>query len=256
MQRVITGFHSIEEMLRSRTKNELQGAVLFFSSCGPRAKKIVEIAKAQGVPCQQTEKKEIEKKVSTLPRFLQDHRGIILVVEEDIKEGKGCGVFKQRTLDEFIKSTSKKEKVCVILLDGISDCHNMGSIIRSAEQFGLDAVIVPRHDVATGEEGILKSSAGAVAWVHMIEVNNLNHTISVLKDAGFWVYVTDMGGEPLRSVEFASRCAIVMGSEGSGVSKLVKKNADMIVSIPTCGKIDSLNVSVAAGILMYEVVHL
>ena len=253
MQRVITGFHSIEEILRSRTKEELKGATIFYSSVGPRVKKIIETAKANAVPIQQVEKKEIERRVSSLPDFLKDHKGILLIIEEKQEEG---GILKKQTLDDFLAGTASKEELKVLLLDGISDCQNMGSIIRSAEQFGIDAVIVPRQTSATGEEGILKSSAGAAAWMNIIEVPNLNYAINLLKDAGFWVYAADMGGTRLSEVEFASRVAVVMGSEGSGVSRLVKKNADVIVSIPMSGKIDSLNVSVAAGIIMYEIVRL
>lgn len=247
MQRVITGFHSIEEILRSRTKEELKGASVLYSSYGPRVKKIIELAKSIGVPVQQVEKKEIEKRVALLNLLLQDHRGIVLIMEES--EGS---IFKKQTLDEFAAYAKNREKLKVLLLDGISDCHNMGSIIRSAEQFGIDAVIVPRQKSATGEEGILKTSAGAASWMNIIEVPNLNYAINVLKELGFWVYVADMGGSKLCTVDFANRVAIVMGSEGFGVSRLIKKNADMVVSIPTYGKIDSLNVSVAAGIIMYE----
>ena len=255
MQKVITGFHSIEEFLRSRTKDELLHASIFFSSCGPRAKKIIELAKSNGVPCKQVEKKEIERKVAHLSDFLQDHKGIILTIEENSVNGKRCEILKKQELNDFIMSIRKKESIKVLLLDGISDCHNMGSIIRSAEQFGIDAVIVPRQMSAGGEEGILKSSAGAAAWMNIIEVPNLNYAITALKEADFWVYAADMGGIPLSSVDFAKRVAIVMGSEGSGVSRLVKKNVDVIISIPMSGRIDSLNVSVAAGIIMYELIR-
>ena len=256
MQRVITGFHSIEEILRSRTKNELKGAMLLYSSCGPRAKKIIEMAMSLGVPIQMVDKKDIEKRVAHLPQFLQDCKGIILIIEENSAFGKSAGILKGETLNAFLAREKDAERLVVFLLDGISDCHNMGSIIRSAEQFGIDAVIVPRQMSAGGEEGILKSSAGAAAWMNVIEVPNLNHAITMLKDSGFWVYVADMGGEPLGNVSFAERVAIVMGSEGSGVSRLVKKNADAIISIEMSGKIDSLNVSVAAGIIMYEIVRI
>lgn len=252
MQRVITGFHSIEEILRSRLQEEAQGAAIFFSSSGPRVKRIIEEAKRCGVPCKAVERREIERKVQALPPFLREHKGILLTIE-DKGARSGGGIFKSETLDEFLAKRKDVEYLTVILLDGISDCHNMGSIIRSAHQLGLDAVIVMQHRSAGGEEGILKSSAGASAWMNVISVSNLNQAISLLKDAGFWVYAADMGGESLQNVDFAKRVAVVMGSEGEGVSRLVKKNADVIVSIPMSGQIDSLNVSVAAGIIMYEI---
>ncbi|MGP1439034.1 MAG: 23S rRNA (guanosine(2251)-2'-O)-methyltransferase RlmB, partial [Treponema sp.] len=127
------------------------------------------------------------------------------------------------------------------------------SIIRSAEQFAIDAVLVPKHDSAGGDEAILKTSAGAASWMKIVEVANINHAISLLKDAGFWVFASDMEGESLYNLKFSDKVAIVMGSEGSGISRLVKQNCDVTVSIPTFGKIDSLNVSVAAGIFLYEI---
>ena len=246
MKHIITGFHSIEEMLRSKEK--VEGAVLFYSKIGPRVKKIIALAENVGVKIIHEDDKALDKKVSSLNPSLQNHKGAVLVIEHS------KSLINKTSIENIIASVKEKQKSCVLILDGISDCHNMGSIIRSAEQFAIDAVIVPKHDSAGGDEvTMLKTSAGAASWMKIVEVSNLNSTISLLKDAGFWIFASDMAGESLYNVKFSDKVAIVMGSEGSGISRLVEKNCDIIVSIPTFGKIDSLNVSVAAGIFLYEV---
>lgn len=246
MKYTITGFHSIEEMLRSKEK--MDEAVLFYCKPGPRVKKIIALAENMGVKVIYEDEKYLDKKVSSLSPSLQNHKGAVLVIE------RSKSLLNKINIETFITTIKEKQKSCVLILDGISDCHNMGSIIRSAEQFAIDAVIVPKHDSAGGDETtILKTSAGAASWMKIVEVSNLNSAIYLLKDEGFWIFASDMAGESLYDVEFPNKVAIVMGSEGSGISRLTKKNCDVVVSIPTFGKIDSLNVSVAAGIFLYEV---
>lgn len=246
MKHTITGFHSIEEMLRSKGNKE--EATLFYSKIGPRVKKIISLAQNIGVNVIHEDDKALDKKVSSLPPLLHNHKGVVLVIEHS------KSLLNKTSIEDLIINVKEKQKSCVLILDGISDCHNMGSIIRSAEQFAIDAIIVPKHDSAGGDETtILKTSAGAASWMRIVEVPNLNSAISLLKDVGFWIFASDMAGESLYNIEFSDKVAIVMGSEGSGISHLVKKNCDVILSIPTFGKIDSLNVSVAAGIFLYEV---
>ena len=246
MKHIITGFHSIEEMLRSKEK--VIGATLFYSKAGPRVKKIISLAESEGVKVIQEDEKSLDRKVLSLPPLLQNHKGVVLVVEQ-VKS-----LLNKISIETLLASVKDERTACVLILDGVSDCHNMGSIIRSAEQFAIDAVIVPKHDSAGGDEQtILKTSAGAASWMNIVEVSNISSAISLLKDAGFWIFASDMAGQSLYSLMFPEKVAIVMGSEGSGISRLAKKNCDVVVSIPTFGKIDSLNVSVAAGIFIYEV---
>ena len=130
-----------------------------------------------------------------------------------------------------------------------------GAIIRSCDQFGADLVIMPEHKAASKIEEndvIARTSAGSSAWVPVAVVNNLVRAVEQLKQAGFWVYGADAGGEACGKVDFAAKSVIVMGSEGTGIARLLEEQCDTIVSIPTCGKIDSLNVSVAAGVLLFE----
>lgn len=144
----------------------------------------------------------------------------------------------------------------VLILDSITDPHNVGAILRSCDQFGVSLVIMPQRRGVSNVDGndiIARTSAGASNWVPVTVVPNLVRAAHQLKAAGFWLYAADAGGETVQRISFAPKSAIIMGSEGSGISRLLKNQCDSVVSIPTCGKIDSLNVSVAAGVLLYEV---
>lgn len=140
----------------------------------------------------------------------------------------------------------------VLLLDGITDPQNVGAIVRSADQFGVDFVVVPRSGGGGGMETVARVSAGASSWIPIIH-ENLDSALRKLKEAGFWIYAADMGGETLRDFVFERPVALILGSEGAGVSKLLRERCDGIVSIPTEGHIDSLNVSAAAAIFLYEI---
>ena len=141
------------------------------------------------------------------------------------------------------------------MLDGVTDPHNIGAILRSCDQFGANLLIVPERNSTSqiqNNETIARTSAGSSAWVPLAVVTNLVRAVQILKEAGFWIYGADAGGSSLQNTKFAQKSCIIMGSEGNGMTKLLARQCDSIVSIPTCGKIDSLNVSVAAGVLLYE----
>ena len=245
-----TGFHSIEEKIRSLKDGAPSGYKLFYSKPGPRVKKILATAKEAGITAEQTDDKKLDEMVSSLSPALRDHRGIVLCIE-----GEKQNTVNLIDFDAWIKSEAGKEKATVVILDRVTDPHNVGAIIRSCDQFGADLVVMPEHKAASKIEDndvIARSSAGASAWVPVAVVNNLVRAVEQLKAAGFWVYGADAGGETCGKVDFAQKSVIVMGSEGTGMAQLLEKQCDTIVSIPTCGKIDSLNVSVAAGVLLFE----
>ena len=261
-QRIITGFHAIEEKLKSLEKNTK--AVLFYNKPGPRVKKIVAFAqslcesKKVLIECRQVEVHELEKLVSTLPELARDHRGIVLQLPGNQKEESNQIEFSDLKihLKNRISSKTENQKSVVMILDSITDPHNVGAIIRSCDQFGADLVVLPaRRGASTDSEIIGRSSAGASSWVPYMVVPNLIRVIELLKEEGYWIYGADAGGENLNDlvVQKNDKVAIVMGSEGSGMSRIVRENCDKILSIPTCGKLDSLNVSVAAGILLYRI---
>jgi 23S rRNA (guanosine2251-2'-O)-methyltransferase len=141
----------------------------------------------------------------------------------------------------------------ILLLDEISDPHNLGAILRSADQFGVELVILPTRRAARETQTVVKTSAGASLYVPLYSLPNLAAGLQLAKEAGFWVYGADLGGGRLDAVSFEGRTALVLGSEGGGLRRLVRERCDALVRIPSGGHVDSLNVSVAAGILMFEI---
>lgn len=260
MQIVVTGFHAIEESVNAiqKSKKNPQNVKLFYSKVGPRVKKILATANDAGIKSFQVENHKLNELVKDLPKSLQDHRGIVLQKEVQNKESANANIVE---FDSWLKqaeadyNTHKKSNT-VVVLDKITDPHNVGAIIRSCDQFGVSLVLIPEHKSSNNIEDndvIARSSAGASAWVPVSIVNNLVRAVEKLKEAGFWVYGADAGGQTCGKIDFAEKTVLVMGSEGQGISQLLEKQCDTIVSIPTCGKIDSLNVSVATGVLLYEI---
>ena len=141
----------------------------------------------------------------------------------------------------------------VVVADGVSDPVNLGSITRSADQFAADLVLIPRRRAAPVSDTVMRVSAGAAAHVATVAVANIAAALEQLKALGCWIYGADLEGEPVDQVRFPERVALVLGAEGGGLHALVRSRCDHLVRIPTAGQVDSLNVGVAAGILMYEV---
>lgn len=139
----------------------------------------------------------------------------------------------------------------VLLLDHLIDPHNLGAIIRTCECAGIKSIIVPKDRSVKINETVMKVSCGALNNVKIIMVNNLVNSIQKLKEQDFFIYAADMIGKPYQSVDYASKKVLIIGNEGKGISRLVKDNSDMIIKIPMYGKINSLNASVSAGILIY-----
>jgi len=249
---IVTGFHAIEERIRSLPKDTKAEFKLYYCKPGPRVKKILAEAEKASVTCELCDNKKLDSLVSELDESLRDHRGLVMELF-----GKASSPSNLLEFDAWLKqfSASNKESARIVILDKITDPHNVGAIIRSCDQFGASLVILPEHNSATNiatNEVIGRASAGASAWVPLTIVKNLVRTVEQLKEAGFWIYGADAGGQSCQEIDFAKKAALVMGSEGSGIDALLHKSCDSIVSIPTCGKIDSLNVSVAAGVLLYE----
>ncbi|MBO5136983.1 MAG: 23S rRNA (guanosine(2251)-2'-O)-methyltransferase RlmB [Spirochaetaceae bacterium] len=248
--RVITGFHAVEEFIRSSSggfsKQKIQ---VLYTNPGPRVKKILTIAKAEGIQCIETPILELDKLVASFSGSAKEHRGLVLKVH-----GEEATNSNSVLLEDWLNSVP--EQATVVVLDSITDPHNVGAIIRSCDQLGANLIIMPERrgvkDVVSNEV-VARASAGASSWVKIAQIPNLSRGIQMLKTAGFWIYGADAGGISATEVNFSERRALVMGSEGSGISRLLQEHCDVIVSIPTCGRLDSLNVSVATGILLYEV---
>ncbi len=174
------------------------------------------------------------------------HQGVIAQV----------AAYEYADVDDILKKAEEAgEAPFVIVLDGIEDPHNLGAIVRTACQAGAHGVIIPKHRAAGITSTVVKASAGALNYVPIAKVTNIGRTIDDLKEKGIWFYAADMGGSDMYQTDLKGPIGLVIGNEGDGVSRLVEKKCDGIVSIPMTGKIDSLNASVAAGVLMYEIVR-
>jgi 23S rRNA (guanosine2251-2'-O)-methyltransferase len=170
------------------------------------------------------------------------HQGIILYIED----------FKYCELEDFMYEENSK----VVILDHLEDPHNLGAIIRTCEAAGINGIIIPKDRSVSVNSTVMKTSAGALENVKIAMVTNLNQTIKTLKDNGFWVVGTDMENSvDYREIDYSGKIALVIGSEGFGMSESIKKSCDFIARIPMNGKINSLNASVAAGIMIYEVIR-
>ncbi|MBQ8468433.1 MAG: 23S rRNA (guanosine(2251)-2'-O)-methyltransferase RlmB [Clostridia bacterium] len=194
----------------------------------------VQIAKQNHTKIEWVDSKTLDKLSET-----GHHQGIIAE----------CTDFEYSDLDEI---SSREGDLLLVLLDGLQDPHNLGSVIRVAECVGANAVVIPaRHSVVVNET-VIRVSAGATAHVPVCKVGNLNSAIEKLKEKNIWVYAADMDGQSMYKTDLTGRTAIVIGAEGAGVSRLTKETCDGVVSIPMRGKVNSLNASVSAGILLYE----
>ena len=157
--------------------------------------------------------------------------------------------------DILLTAKEKNEPPFIIIADEIQDPHNLGAIIRTAEAAGAHGVIIPKRRSAGLTATVLKTSAGAASWIKVARVANLVDTINFLKKQGVWVYGAEADGEPFHKADLSGAAALVIGSEGFGLGRLVRESCDMILSIDMYGKVNSLNASVSGGILMYEIVR-
>ena len=187
---------------------------------------------------------EVDK--SKLDQMVENHQGVVAIVPP----------FNYSEVDEILDVAKEKgEDPFLLILDGIEDPHNFGSIIRTAETAGVHGIIIPKRRNVAVNATVAKVSTGATSYVKIARVNNLNETIRKLKDSGLWVIGTDGDADTLYyNQDLKGPLAIIIGSEGFGMSKLVKENADILIKIPMKGKITSLNASVSAGIVIYEAV--
>jgi 23S rRNA (guanosine2251-2'-O)-methyltransferase len=157
-------------------------------------------------------------------------------------------------LEEIIAKAKKLEKQIIVMLDNIVDPHNLGAILRSADFFGAAGVVLPKHNSVSLNATVAKTSAGAINYVPVAVVNNLNQAIKILQENGYWVVATDGSAkQSYTDLKYDFPVVIIIGSEGKGISSLVLKNSDYVVKIPQFGHVNSLNASVAAGIILAEV---
>ena len=197
--------------------------------------------------------KEKRTVISYVDKFTMDklseggnHQGVLAQITD----------FDYCTVEDILTLAKERdEDLLVVLLDGITDPHNLGAIVRSAECFGAHGIVIPKHRSVGVNDTVVKVASGATEHMLIAKVTNINDTIRMLKEHNVWVYATDFDGKAPKQANLTGNTAIVIGSEGEGIKKLTKELCDDTLTIPEYGKINSLNASVATGIILYEVVR-
>lgn len=234
---IIFGRNSVQEAIKAG--RPLDSVMVARGERSGSVPKILADAKNAGIPIKEVDRKKLD--------FLcghANHQGVIAM---------GAVKAYSSVDDIFEKAAQKGEPPFIIVCDEIEDPHNLGAIIRTAEAAGAHGVIVPKRRSAPLSFAVAKTSAGAVEFMHVARVTNIPQTLDELKERGVWIYCADMDGETFYNADLKGAVALVIGSEGKGVGRLVKEKCDVILSMPMKGQINSLNASVAAGILMYEI---
>lgn len=235
----LEGRNAVLEVLKSG--RDIEKIIVQKGNVEGTIRRIVGIAKEKGIVVQEVVKQKLDEMSQT-----KNHQGVIAIVSEH----------EYADVEDIINSAeSKGEKPFIIILDNITDPHNLGAIIRTAECAGAHGVIIPKRRSVGLTAVVGKTSAGAIEYMPVARVTNIARTIDDLKSRGIWVACADMGGDDYFDASLDGALALVIGSEGEGVSRLVKEKCDFTVSIPMYGKISSLNASVAAALLMYEAVR-
>ncbi len=227
---IVYGRNVAKEMLNS---NKKINKIMIQKDFGDKS--IISLIENKKIKCEILDKKEF----SRFDKF--SHQGIILDVED----------FVYTDLNEIISVPD----ATIVILDHLEDPHNLGAIIRTCEAAGITGIILPKDRSVSVNSTVMKTSAGALENVKISMVTNLNQTIKELKDKGFWIVGTDMNGQDYRTIDYSGKIAIIIGNEGKGMSSIISSNCDFIAEIPMYGKINSLNASVAAGIIIYEAIR-
>lgn len=234
----IEGRNSVIELLKSGKdinkiyiqKGERHGSI----------NEIISLAKKNKVIIAEVDRIKLDKMAQT-----NNHQGVIAIVPP----------YEYCEVEDILAEAEKRnEDPFILILDGIEDPHNLGSIIRTAECSGVHGIIIPKRRSASVNSTVNKTSSGAAQYVKIARVNNLNNTINYLKENNIWIYGTDIEGKSYYDEQdYRGGIGIVIGSEGYGMSRLIKENCDFLIKIPMKGQINSLNASVSAAIVMYEV---
>lgn len=223
----------------SLTSLENKKAIKVFLQQGFAEQKILNQIRIQNIPVEYCEANRLDQ----ISRF-SNHQGIITEVKP----------FEYCSIDEIINSSKGKKQPLVLILDEIEDPHNFGAIIRSCDAFGVDGIIIKSRNQVPLNMTVAKVSTGAVDFVKIAQVSNLNAAIKKLKDNNFWVYAAEGSGTiDYNKANYNGAVALVVGSEGRGISKLVIDNSDFVIKIPMQGHVNSLNVSVSVGILLSRI---
>ena len=240
---ILYGKNSVREALKNGT--QIDKLFVLQGSRERTVKEIIFLAKKQGIVIKECSKLKLDEMCEHLGFEGKggNHQGVVATVP----------AFEYSEIDDIFDLAEKKgEKPFAVILDSIQDPQNLGAIIRSAEVLGAHGVIIGKRRSATLNTAAFKVSCGAAQYIPVVKVTNLNSAIAELKERGMWIISADMDGQPLSKSDLTGSVALVIGGENDGVSRLVKENSDMVVKIEMGGKVNSLNASCAASILMYE----
>lgn len=234
-ENIIVGRNPVTEALRSGREIDK----LMVSSEEGSMKKILALAKERRIPVMKVEKSAIDRIAEG-----KAHQGVAAYVS----------AYAYAELDDIFRIAEERgEDPFIIILDNLEDPHNLGAIMRTAECAGAHGIIIPKRRACGLTEVVAKASAGAIEYMPCVKVTNIAQAIEELKERGVWVAACDMGGQEYYKADLKGKLAVVIGSEGSGISRLVKEKCDFVVSMPMVGRITSLNASNAAAVIIYEV---
>lgn len=225
-----------------KSKREIEKLLLLKNGEGS-IKKIEGMAKDRKIPIQYVDKTALDRVTDEL-KSDGSHQGVVAYTS----------AYKYKEVEDLLSiASNKKESPFLIILDGIEDPHNLGAILRTADGAGAHGVIIPKRRAVGLTDTVAKSSAGAIEYIPVAKVSNISQTIEQLKEAGLWIAACDMDGQTYYQTDLTGPIALVIGSEGKGISRLVREKCDFILSIPMEGRISSLNASNAAAVLVYEI---
>lgn len=234
---LIIGRNAVIELLKSG--REIENILIAKGEREGSINRIISMAREKGVVVKNVDRKKLDFMCAN-----GNHQGVAANVP----------AHSYSTVDEILElAESKGEAPFIVICDEIEDSHNLGAIIRSAEACGAHGIIIPKRRNVGLNFIVAKTSCGALEYMKVARVSNLASTIEELKKKNIWVYCADMDGQPWCKTDFSGGCALVIGNEGKGVGRLIKEKSDVTVALPMRGKVNSLNASVAAGILMYEI---
>jgi 23S rRNA (guanosine2251-2'-O)-methyltransferase len=234
----LTGIHAVREALEAG--RALDRIVIAKGRQDTRTEEIVQLARKQGVALRFEERGQVDRLANS-----KDHQGIVAL----------AAARAAATLEEIIESAKAagSEKGMIVLLDGVEDPHNLGAIIRTSLAAGAHGVVIPERRAAGLTDTVSRASAGALEHLPVAKVTNLARSMEELKEAGYWLIGLDEKAEQsYTEADFRSAVGIVLGGEGQGLHELTRKRCDFVVSLPTTGPVKSLNVSVAAGVVLFE----
>lgn len=239
MQDKVAGVNSIMEALRG--KRRVHKIFLQEGRGGKRIEDLLSLARKKGIFFQYVDKQRLDGMYT-----IANHQGVVALVDQ----------YEYSSLEEILELAAiKGEPPFVLILDGLEDPQNLGSIIRTAECAGVHGIVIPQHNSAEITPAVVRASAGAVEHILVARVTNLVSCIKELKKQGLWIIGADMEGRTYFETSLPDPTALIIGGEGTGIRKLVRQNCDILVSIPMRGAVSSLNASVAAGLIIYEVIR-